>query len=91
MIDHASSPNKLFTFLGSIGAILIFVLILYVAYLPNRPEPIDAAANAARQAQADETRAAGQAKITDYAVAADGSVQIPIEEAMQLILKDYRN
>ena len=41
------------TFLGSLGAILIFSLILFIAYLPHRPAPVDAQVVATRQAKAD--------------------------------------
>ena len=83
--------NTLFTFLGSLGAILIFALIIFVAYLPNRPEPVDADKVAERQRKADESRAAGIAKISDYAVAGDGTVQIPVEAAMDLVVKEYND
>ena len=87
------TPNKSFlpTFLGSLGAILIFALIIFLAYLPNRPEPINKAASEARQAKADEARAAGLAKITKYAANPDGSVQIPVEAAMDLVIEDYKD
>lgn len=91
MTHSDSSKSMVPTFLGGIGAILIFALIIYIAYLPNRPAPIDAAANAERQVKADEARAAGRAKITDFAVAADGTVRIPVDQAMELVLKEYRN
>jgi hypothetical protein len=89
MSEQSSSNSFLATFLGSLGAILIFALILYLAYLPNRPAPIDQAISEARQANADEARAAGTAKISNYAVNADGSVQIPVDAAMGLVVKDY--
>jgi hypothetical protein len=91
MADQPSKTNKVATFFGSLGAILIFALVIYVAYLPNRPEPIDAQANAERLARAEEATAQGIAKISDYAVAADGSIQIPVEEAMQQVLREYRD
>lgn len=89
MSDQSSSNSFLATFLGSLGAILIFALIIFLAYLPNRPEPINQAVAEARQAKADEARAAGAAKISNYAVNADGSVQIPVDAAMDLVVEDY--
>ncbi len=91
MDPSISSKSTLPTFLGSIGAILIFALVIYIAYLPNRPAPIDAAANAERQIKADEARAAGRAKVAEFAVAADGTVRIPVDQAMELVLREYRN
>ena len=54
-----SKSNTLLTFLGCLGALLVFVLIIFIAYLPNRPERVDAQVYATRQAKADESRAAG--------------------------------
>lgn len=64
--------------LGGLGAILIFALILFVAYLPNRPDPVDADINAARQAKADEARAKALEKLGN------------IETAMQATVSDYQ-
>ena len=66
--------TKLMTVLGGLGAILIFALILFVAYLPNRPEPVDAQVNAARQAKADEIRGQGAAKLGNIEAAMDATV-----------------
>ncbi|MGJ8654134.1 MAG: hypothetical protein ACSHX8_12750 [Opitutaceae bacterium] len=68
------SCGNLLTFLGSLGAILIFALILFVAYLPNRPAAVDAEVNAARQAKADETRAQGIAKLGNIESAMEATV-----------------
>jgi hypothetical protein len=80
------------TFLGSLGAILIFALILFVAYLPNRPAPVDAQVLADRQARADEARAAGIKKLTSLEVidAEAGTARIPIEDAMLATVEAYK-
>ncbi len=90
---QVTKSSLLLTFLGSLGAILIFVLILFVAYLPNRPDAVNAQVNAARQAKADEARAAGIEKLSNYEVidAATGTARIPIEEAMKLTVANYEN
>ncbi|TVP77785.1 MAG: hypothetical protein EA353_09670 [Puniceicoccaceae bacterium] len=89
---QVSQSNFLLSFLGSLGAILIFVLILFLAYLPNRPAPVDAAIVAERQARADEARAAGIRKLTQYEVidASAGVARIPIQEAMKLTVSAYK-
>lgn len=91
--SQVSKSNSLLTFLGSLGAILIFVLILFIAYLPNRPDAVNAETTAARQAKADEARAAGIKKLSTYEVidASAGTVRIPIEEAMQLTVDAYND
>ena len=88
-----SRSNFILTFLGGVGAILIFLLILFIAYLPNRPAPVDADVVAERQAKADESRAAGIKKITTLEVinAEAGTVRIPIDDAMQRVVSTYRN
>lgn len=88
---QVSKSSSLFTFLGSLGAILIFVAILFIAYLPNRPDAVNAQANATRQAKADEARAAGIKKLNNYEVvdATTGTVRIPIAEAMKLTVDAY--
>jgi hypothetical protein len=89
--SEVSQGNRLFTFVGGVGAILIFALILFVAYLPNRPEPVDQAVKDKRQAQADEARAAGLSKLNGYAVinAEAGTVRIPLKKAMELTVAKY--
>jgi hypothetical protein len=89
--SELSTSSRLLSFTGIIGAILVFAVILFVAYLPSRPAPVDQAANAARQAKADEARAAGAAKLTGYEVinVEAGTVRIPIEDAMNATVADY--
>ena len=88
-----SKSNTLLTFLGCLGAFLVFVLIIFVAYLPNRPERVDAQVYATRQAKADESRATGVQKLTTYAVIDPeaGTARIPIEEAMSLTIASYNS
>ncbi len=83
--------NRSFTFIGALGAILIFAVIIYIAYLPNRADRVDAAVVAERQAKADEARAAGIAKLNAFAVVDKeaGTVRIPIELAKDLTLNNY--
>jgi hypothetical protein len=88
-----SKSNTLLTFLGCLGAFLVFVLIIFIAYLPNRPERVDAQVYATRQAKADESRAAGIQKLTNYELidAEAGTARIPIEEAISLTIAGYNN
>lgn len=84
--------NRLLSLTGIVGAILVFAVILYVAYLPGRPPAVDYKAAEDRKQAADETRAEGLAKITGYEVIDKemGLVRIPIEEAMNLTVEAYR-
>ena len=88
-----SKSNTFLTFLGCLGAFLVFVLIIFVAYLPNRPERVDAQVYATRQAKADESRAAGVQKLTNYELidAEVGTARIPIDEAISLTIASYNS
>ena len=88
-----SKSNTFLTFLGCLGAFLVFVLIIFIAYLPNRPERVDAQVYAARQAKADESRAAGIQKLTNYELidVEAGIVRIPIEDAISLTIASYNS
>ena len=88
-----SKSNTLLTFLGCLGAFLVFVLIIFIAYLPNRPERVDAQVYATRQAKADESRAAGVQKLTNYQVidAEAGTARIPIDDAISLTIASYNS
>ena len=91
--SKVSKSNSLLSFLGSLGAILIFALILLIAYLPNRPAPVDAQVVADRQVKADEARAAGIKKLTNLEVvnAETGTARIPIENAKLLTIASYQS
>ena len=88
-----SKSNTFLTFLGCLGAFLVFVIIIFIAYLPNRPERVDAQVYATRQAKADESRAAGIQKLTNYELidAEAGIVRIPIEDAISLTIASYNS
>ena len=88
-----SKSNTFLTFLGCLGGFLVCVLIIFIAYLPNRPERVDAQVYATRQAKADESRAAGIQKLTNYELidAEAGTVRIPIEDAISLTIASYNS
>ena len=69
------------------------MLIIFIAYLPNRPERVDAQVYATRQAKADESRAAGVQKLTNYELidAEAGTARIPIDEAISLTIASYNS
>ena len=85
--------DRLLSLTGAVGAILVFAVILYVAYLPGRPPAVDYKVAEERKQTADEARAAGLAKITGYELidADAGLVRIPIEEAMDSTVMEYKD
>lgn len=94
-MSQTESPklNQFLTFTGIVCSILIFVVILYVAYLPGRPPAVDISVSEKRLQTANEARAAGLAKITVFEVidAEAGIVRIPIQEAMDLTVSEYQS
>ena len=87
-----NTSNTLFTFIGAIGAILIFALIIFVAYLPNISDPADQDVRDKRQSDADAVRAEGVAKLNRYELIDkdSGIVRIPIDKAKSLTLQAYK-
>lgn len=77
-----------------IGGFAIFVLILVVAYLPQKPEPLPEGmlTSAQRSERLTEMRAKEHAAATTYGWAdqSNGVVRLPIERAMELTLNDLR-
>ena len=89
--SELSTSSRLLSLAGIIGAILVFALILFVAYLPSRPDPVDQQVNDARQAKADEAALQVSAKLDGFEVidAEAGTVRIPIEDAMESTVAAY--
>ena len=60
--------------------------------MPARPPAVDKEVSEKRLQTANEARAAGLAKITGFEVIdpETGIVRVPIEEAMDLIIAEYR-
>ena len=89
---ESSIISQLLTFTGISGAMLLFAMVLYVAYLPGRPPAVDQARNEERTQAADEARAEGLAKITGFERNEEtGIIRIPIEDAMNLTVAEYRS
>lgn len=75
-----------------VGVILIFVFIVYVAYVPNRARDLNEA-NAQQRTEIRLNVDATQEKIaTTYGWVneADGIVRVPTERAKELVLKELR-
>ena len=87
-----NTSNTLFTFIGAIGAILIFALIIFIAYLPNISAPADQDVRDKRQSDADAVRSEGVAKLNRYEIInkESGIVRIPIDKAKSLTLQAYK-
>lgn len=89
-LESEPGPSREFlSVVGWVGAILIFVLILWLAYLPYRPAPVDQAVIDRRFQIKAEIESAQQQLISSYAVvdATKGVYRIPIERAMELTVQ----
>ena len=94
MSDVAPKTGFFITAAAVIGGFLIFVLILVIAYLPNKPEPLPQGTKTPEERAAilRELRAKEVAAATSYGWVDQpkGVVRVPIERAMQLTLEDIK-
>lgn len=93
LAGEPSLSRKTRNFIGFAGCILVFLFILFVAYLPNRPEPVDQEIIEERLNRLDEARRAARSKMEQYAVIdrADGVFRIPVERAQRLLVEELRS
>ena len=82
--------SSVFSFVFGGLAILVFLLILVVTYLPNKPAGIDAEIKEQRVNQAETIRAEGIKKLNLLELNASKTAKIPIDRAIELILSEYR-
>ncbi len=92
---HApSTSGSWLTFAAAIGGFAIFALIVLIAYLPKKPDPLPEGALTPdqRKSALAELRAKEKAAATTYAWAdqANGVVRIPIDEAVRLTINDIK-
>jgi len=94
MSDAAPKSGFFVTGIAVIGGFLIFVLILVIAYLPNKPAPPPQGTKTPEERAVilRELRAKEVAAATSYGWVDQpkGVVRIPIERAMQLTLEEYK-
>jgi flagellar basal body-associated protein FliL len=92
-IDPEPSDNKaLFSALGWLGVMFMFILIVAVAYLGKRPTSVDAKQAEQRHAIRAESEALQTRLVNsyDWINRDNGVVRIPVERAMELTLRDLR-
>lgn len=81
------------TAFGVIGCALLFAIILVIAYLPNRPAPLDYQVVQQRLVTLGEVTAKQQELISNYAWADKeaGVVRIPVDRAMELVILENKH
>jgi hypothetical protein len=89
---ETSWSNQTLSLMGGVGFILLFLLILWVAYLPYRPEPIAKLQGEERLRKLSEIQNEAKKKNTTYGVVNpnEGVYRIPVEEAMRLTVEEFR-
>ena len=84
------TSSSLLSIIFGILAILVFLFILVVMYLPNQPKSIDFQLKQNRIAQAETIRAEGTQKLNQLSLKDSSYANIPLEKAIELILVEYR-
>ena len=87
--EETAHSNPLFSILGAIGSMGIFVVILFLAYLPLRKEGADAGIVQERVERFNELSAKEQSLANNYRWVnePEGVVRIPVERAMILTVE----
>ncbi len=93
MSDHPSSPKNFWVTLAAIiGGFAIFLLILVIAYQPQKPAPLPEGTRtpAERAALLAETRAKDKSASTTYGWVdqANGIVRLPTDRAVELTIQE---
>ncbi len=92
--QEASDFQVLYSAIGFIGVILIFALILIVAYLPKKETPVDHDLIQKRKATLQEVQAKQQTIATSYDFKVENNqkivTRIPIERAKELLVKEFK-
>ncbi len=92
MSEQKSSSQFWVTFAAVIGGFAIFALILVVAYLPQKPEPLPEGARTPEQRKAllAELKGKEQNLATTYGWVDEkaGVVRLPLDRAVELTLQE---
>lgn len=98
MSDSTQTPSvsgAWVTAVAAIGGFAIFALIVLIAYLPKKPEPLPDGARTPEQRKSAlaELRAKDKSAATTYAWVDQpaGVVRIPIDEAVKLTIKEIND
>ncbi len=95
MSDSTHTPSKSgswVTLAAAIGGFAIFALIVLIAYLPKKPDPLPDGARTPEQRKSAlaELRAKEKSAVTTYGWVDQnaGIVRIPVDEAVKLTIKE---
>lgn len=87
---ETSWSNRPATVAAGVGFILLFVLILWLAYVPLRPDSLAEVAGRERLATLRDISGEGIKQISEYGVvdATAGVFRIPLEQAMEITVRE---
>ena len=95
MSDSTQTPSQSgswVTFAAAIGGFAIFAIIVLIAYLPKKPDPLPDGVRTPEQRKAAlaELRAKEKASVSSYGWVDQnaGVVRIPVEEAVKITIKE---
>jgi hypothetical protein len=93
MSDHPASPKNFWVTLAAIvGGFAIFLLILFIAYLPQKPAPLPEGTKTPEQRTAllAEARAKDKSAATTYGWIDQqkGIVRLPTDRAVELTIQE---
>lgn len=92
-LSSVGEPFPWRSFLGIVLAFLLFVCILWIAYVPNRPGYVDEVRIQERLDILKETQAKARKELNHYEWVdpKTQAVRLPINKAMDLIVREYNN
>ena len=92
-IKRLSESSTLLSAIGWIGVIALFLLIVLIAYYPNRPPAIGDDMKESRLATLNEVQSKQQSAINSYGWVDQSKniVHIPVNEAAALLVKELEN
>lgn len=81
------------SFVVAAAFFLLFAIILFIVYVPERPGPVDQARIEERLTILKDLKAKDQKALTTYSwvESSPGTVRIPIDRAMDLVVREYTN
>lgn len=91
--ENEPSSNLGISLIASAAGILLFALIIWIAYLPTHSDSVDVELKAQREQKLVETRATATETLNNYSVVSksEGIYRIPIDKAMELTVKSFQN
>ncbi|MGB0371262.1 MAG: hypothetical protein ACPGN3_07895 [Opitutales bacterium] len=84
--NEPSQYSKVFSFVGVLGSMLLFLVILMITYIPSDKEPVGANVSSLREATLEENSAADRRKLNEVKAVdpVAGIYKIPVSDAIEL-------